>query len=77
MHQETRGVFWSLDACVSRFSLLFLNMVSSVQPSKWTGEVASVGGQLKLCGEGVPAIAQGLMNPTHNHEVEGSIPGLA
>ena len=26
---------------------------------------------------GVPAVAQGLTNPTRNHEVVGSIPGLA
>ncbi len=26
---------------------------------------------------GVPVVAQWLMNPTRNHEVEGSIPGLA
>ena len=27
--------------------------------------------------EGVPTVAQWLTNPTRNHEVEGSIPGLA
>ena len=26
---------------------------------------------------GVPVVAQGLTNPTRNHEVVGSIPGLA
>ena len=26
---------------------------------------------------GVPVVAQWLMNPTRNHEVEGSIPALA
>ena len=26
---------------------------------------------------GVPVVAQWLMNPTRNHEVSGSIPGLA
>ena len=26
---------------------------------------------------GVPVVAQGLMNPTRNHEVAGSISGLA
>ena len=27
--------------------------------------------------DGVPIVAQWLMNPTRNHEVEGSVPGLA
>ena len=27
--------------------------------------------------QGVPVVAQWLTNPTRNHEVEGSIPGLA
>ena len=27
--------------------------------------------------EGVPVVAQWLMNPTRNHEVAGSVPGLA
>ena len=26
---------------------------------------------------GVPVVAQWLINPTRNHEVEGSVPGLA
>ena len=26
---------------------------------------------------GVPVVAQWLTNPTRNHEIEGSIPGLA
>ena len=26
---------------------------------------------------GIPVVAQWLMNPTRNHEVSGSIPGLA
>ena len=33
--------------------------------------------QLKKIGIGVPFMAQWLMNPTRNHEVEGLIPGLA
>ena len=31
----------------------------------------------KKVGEGVPVVAQWLMNPTRNHEVGGLIPGLA
>ena len=37
-------------------------------------------GQQKLaqhCKSGVPIMAQWLTNPTRNHEVVGSIPGLA
>ena len=32
---------------------------------------------LKINKCGVPVVAQWLTNPTRNHEVEGSIPGLA
>ena len=32
---------------------------------------------LKNDGFGVPVVVQWLMNPTRNHEVVGSIPGLA
>jgi len=31
----------------------------------------------KICMHGVPVMAQWLMNPTRNHEVAGSKPGLA
>ena len=33
--------------------------------------------QFKIFSSGVPVVAQWLMNPTRNHEVTGSIPGLA
>ena len=33
--------------------------------------------QRKIGKEGVPVMAQWLTNPTRNHEVGGSIPGLA
>ena len=33
--------------------------------------------QLKIGPKGVPIVAQWLTNPTRNHEVLGSIPGLA
>ena len=32
---------------------------------------------LKLEKEGVPVVEQWVMNPTRNHEVAGSVPGLA
>ena len=32
---------------------------------------------VKCHGSGVPVVAQWLMNPTRNHGVEGSVPGLA
>ena len=31
---------------------------------------------LRRCGIGVPVVAQWITNPTRNHEVAGSIPGL-
>ena len=34
-------------------------------------------GELKICILGVPIVVQWLVSPTRNHEVEGSIPGLA
>ena len=34
-------------------------------------------GEILRKGSGVPVVAQWLMNPTRNHEVVGSIPGLA
>ena len=34
-------------------------------------------GPFKKCCPGVPIVAQWLRNPTRNHEVVGSIPGLA
>ena len=38
-------------------------------------EVPRVGFELEL--QGVPIMAQWIMNPTRNHEVAGSNPGLA
>ena len=32
---------------------------------------------LRIWASGVPVVAQWLINPTRNHEVAGSIPGLA
>ena len=32
--------------------------------------------EIKLFGHGVPVVVQWLRNPTSNHEVAGSIPGL-
>ena len=45
----------------------------------WRGE-GKVDGVLWLITQehfGVPVVAQWLTNPTRNHEIEGSIPGLA
>ena len=48
-----------------------------IRPLAWELPYA-VGAALKKCLEsGVPVMAQWLMNPTRNHEVVGSIPGLA
>ena len=33
--------------------------------------------QLRVSADGVPVMAQWLTNPTRNHEVSGSVPGLA
>ena len=38
-------------------------------------EVPGLGVEFEL--QGVPIMAQWIMNPTRNHEVAGSIPGLA
>ena len=39
--------------------------------------LGSKGRDIKFHVDGVPIVAQWLMNPTRNHEVSGSIPGLA
>ena len=47
-----------------------------IRPLAWELPYA-VGAALKKCLEsGVPVMAQWLTNPTRNHEVVGSIPGL-
>jgi len=39
--------------------------------------MVQLGDHLKRITLGVPVMAQWLMNPTRNHEVAGSLPGLA
>ena len=40
-------------------------------------DTGSVSPWVKRKTRGVPVVAQWLMNPTRNHEVAGSVPGLA
>ena len=46
-----------------------------IGPLAW--ELPYAMGVKKEVNPGVPVVAQWLMNPTRNHEVAGSIPGLA
>ena len=39
--------------------------------------LAGFSSYLQECNVGVPVVAQWLTNPTGNHEVAGSVPGLA
>ena len=43
----------------------------------WAGGVRQKHNLPKVAGDGVPVVAQWLTNWTRNHEVAGSIPGLA
>ena len=43
----------------------------------YCGGDGALGGRQKIMGEGVPIVAQGLVNPTRNHDVAGLTPGLA
>ena len=57
------------------------------RPKKWQKDkkknnnkitlAISIKNQIKMSGSGVPVVAQWLTNPTRNHEVAGSTPGLA
>jgi len=46
-------------------------------PRERPKEIAKKKTKKKNRSSGVPVVAQRLMNPTRNHEVVGSIPGLA
>ena len=60
------------------FSLLRLGSLLWLRFNRWPGNFCMSWVQpLKKQKQGVPVMAQGLMNPTRNHEVAGSIPGLA
>ena len=51
--------------------------LASVIKNKPSNGVPVVAQLVKNATEGVPVMAQWLTNPTRNHEVAGSIPGLA
>ena len=55
--------------CLVIWSDISLDVVVKVLLKVWL--------TFKLVNFGVPIMAQWLTNPTRNHEVEGSIPGLA
>ena len=52
-------------------------MLKSWSPLGWYLEEGALGGDEVMGMQGVPIMSQLLMNPTRNHEVEGSVPGLA
>ena len=55
-----------------------LAAVAPIHPLAWELPYAvGVALKSKKINMGVPIVAQWLMNPTRNHEVVGSIPGLA
>ena len=60
-------------ACIFFFTLYFFPEIFNTH-ALLNGENGQV---IKILSKGVPVIAQWLTNPTRNHEVAGSIPGLA
>ena len=70
--KKSKDVLW----CPHPFwcGVTFPDVLYSEKFQAWNGEKSV---HVKKFSLGVPVVAQWLTNPTRNHEVAGSIPGLA
>ena len=66
-------LWWELK--IAKLSLSFLTCIRLIKLSTQHWVLKTEDLSIKGCG--APIVAQWLTNPTRNHEVEGSIPGLA